>query len=199
MFVAVVAAELFAEQASSSSGNADVAAVTAVVSVGIAAVALLVSMSNRRTARRALVLAERQEARRLAPFGLYLNEARRWRLQPGGATLGAHVRVSNPADRGVSVVRAELHVQYTSPENVILTVKVPCVSDVGPADDSVPVEPAEMPLSVGPTSARAGWFLFRVDAAITNSAPVDRYDIVLEDVEGRSESVQIVTFSEVLR
>jgi hypothetical protein len=86
-------------------GLTDVAAIASIVISGLA---LVISIRNRSTAIRALDLSERQEARRLIPFEVYLAEALRWPRADGTVLHGTSVRLSNPADRPAAIVAAEL-------------------------------------------------------------------------------------------
>lgn len=167
----------------------------ALASALISAIAMVVSALNRRTAKRALTLAERQDARRQVPFGLHLNEAVQWPAERA-RVVAANVRVANPADRAVTVVSAALHVTYTRPDALVMTVKVPAVDDVAVVPINVRVEPTPMPLRIEANDAASSWFVFVLDDDLTGGSPVDRFEVTAIDVHGRSERLVVTAFHE---
>jgi hypothetical protein len=168
--------------------------------VAIAAVALLsllLGLSNRKMVRRSLELSEAQEARREPRLTLHLNESVSWRRpSEGERLLGFHLLASNPTDRPSSLVRAELHLTYAI-HGTVTTVKVPHAS--GREEVSLPrgVVPIQLPSHVGANDAVSGWFLFRVAEGVTDGRAIDRYDVVLRDVHGVIETLQVTLFREV--
>jgi hypothetical protein len=166
-----------------------------------AAVSLIVSVTlgvlNRRTAKRALEISERQEARRDSSLSLHLNESVSWRSQSRGERLlGFHVIATNPTDRPTSLVASELRLTYTV-DGILTTVKVPSASDVGSTSLPASFVPLEIPTRVDANDAVIGWFLFRIDDQLTNGRIVERYDFVLREVHGIEETLQVTVFREV--
>jgi hypothetical protein len=166
-----------------------------------AAVSLIVSVTlgvlNRRTAKRALEISERQEARRDSSLSLHLNESVSWRSQSRGERLlGFHVIATNPTDRPTSLVASELRLTYTV-DGILTTVKVPSASDVGSTSLPASIVPLEIPTRVDANDAVIGWFLFRIDDQLTNGRIVERYDFVLREVHGIEETLQVTVFREV--
>lgn len=164
--------------------------VAPVASVVIAAVALLVALSNRRTAKRALELSERQEARREARLDLSLKEAVSWR--PSGRAcrwIGVRVLAVNPTDRDGSLIAADLHITYRIPGGRELVVKIPHGGD----DEALAerMEPLlEIPVSLPSNGAAAGWLMFKIGDALIGDAAIERYDVVLHDSRGPVERVE---------
>src|SRR4051812_12862118 len=107
----VIDANAAAKSAASSVSWADI---TAVVIAGLAFLAAtLIGYFNHGTAKQALKLAERQEARQHSQLELYLiDSSARRDSSTGDRVLEFHVRVSNPADRPNSILAAELRVAY---------------------------------------------------------------------------------------
>jgi hypothetical protein len=175
----------------------DYAAVAiAVISLGVS---VAFGLSNRSTARRALRISERQEARRESLLTLHLIEPVAWsQASTSERILGFHILVSNPADRPTSLVTVELHLTYTA-HDVLTTVKVPLAGDVSGTVVPTEVATVDLPVRVDANDAVSGWFLFRVSHELTGWAPVERYDVVIRDVHGIEESLQVTVFREVRR
>lgn len=155
----------------------------------IAAIALLVSLSNRKTAKRALYLSECQEARRAARLDLSLHEAISWR--PAGRAcrwIGVRVLAVNPTDRDGSLIAADLHITYTIPGGTVMVVKIPHRADAEAMPESI--APLEVPAPLPGNGAVAGWLMFKVDDALIGDAAIERYDAVLHDSRGPVEGVQ---------
>lgn len=166
----------------------------------VAALSLLVSVAlglrNRSTAKRALEISEREEARREARLGLYLNESMSWRHSKDAyRLLGFHLLITNPTDRPTSIVSAELHLTY-SVNGVVTTVKVqhePCIILPGGGKAGV----IEVSARLEANAAISDWLLFKVADGLTKDRPVDRYDVVIRDINGIVQSVQVTIFLEV--
>lgn len=170
--------------------------------VAIAGLALaftcVIGVLNRRTATRALELSERQEARRNSELDLYLIAVTsRRRETDGDRVLEFHVQVTNPADRASSVVAAELHVTYSVASGVMTTVKFPHAVDT--ADDlATPgVSPLQLPARLDANDALAGWLRFRLGGEMMLGREIDRYDLVIRDVHGIEEALQVRVMSDV--
>jgi hypothetical protein len=169
-------------------------------SLGIAAasacIALVVGAANRRLAKRALDLSERQEERRERRVDVYLSSSTSWRRHSHhDRLLGVHLLVSNPTDRATSIVSAELHLTYTV-DGVLTTVKVP---PVAPGDElEVPgdLAPTALPIRLEPNGAASGLFIYRVKDKLTRDRDIERYDVQVRDVHGIEERRQITIFSE---
>lgn len=166
-------------------------AYAAIVIAGLSLLATVgVGLLNRATAKRALDLAERQEARRASHFDLYMNYSASWRRPAAGdRVLGFNILMTNPTDRASTLVNAELHLTYSVAE-VLTTVKVPQLSEattVGPGEEYAPVA---FPASLSANGAVSGWLLFRVPDALTDGRRIERYDVVVVDVHGVEQAIQ---------
>lgn len=69
-----------------------------VASAVVALLALLVALSNRNTARRALALSRQQEERRAARLNITLDESASWRPSGAPRWVGMRVLAVNPTD-----------------------------------------------------------------------------------------------------
>lgn len=131
-----------------------------VASTIIATIALLVSLSNTKTAKRALDLSERQEGRRAARLDLSLREAISWR--PAGRAcrwIGVHVLAVNPTARDGSLIAADLHITYTISGGAVMDVKIP--HDVNDKVFPESIAPLEVPAPLPSYGAAAGWLMFK--------------------------------------
>ena len=148
-----------------------------VVSTGIALVALGLTNANRKTAKRALALAEGQEQRRKARLDLSQEEAVWWRPITGGhRVIGIRVLAVNPTDRDGTLLRADLHVTYTSKTGSVMTVKIPHNESVdGPSG----ISPMRIPKHLPANGAEKGWLLFKIDDDLIRG-DIERYDAVVD-------------------
>lgn len=176
-------------------------AVTDYVPLAIAGLSLAVSGAlgflSRRTANRALALAERQEARRHSRLDLYLiASAARRRSSTGDRVLEFHVLVSNPADSASSLIAAELHVRYGLAEGVVTTVKIQ--HGLAGNDDltTTSVTSLGLPARLDANDAVSGWLRFALPGSLLRGRAIDRYDLVVRDVHGIDESLQVSCLSE---
>jgi hypothetical protein len=160
-----------------------------VASAIIAAFALLVTFSNRRTARKALGLSQRQEERRAARLDLSLTDGISWRPVGGGCRwIGVQVLAVNPTDRDGSLVAADLHVTYTLESGDGVVVKVPH----GAAGVTLPegITALDIPTPLQANGAVSGWLMFKLDDALIADRAIERYDAVVRDSRGPVETVQ---------
>jgi hypothetical protein len=168
--------------------------------IGIAAVSLVVTLVvgllNRATAKRALGLAARQEARREARLELHVEESRSWRRPTDAArVLGFRIVVRNPTDRGNSVVGADVHLTYRADE-ATTTVKVPCARDVSALDVPEHVGPINLAARVDANDALSGWLIFVVPNGLTHRRAIEYYEVVVRDVHGTEEAFQLTWLQE---
>jgi hypothetical protein len=155
-------------------------------------------ISNRRTARRALTLSERQEARRDSRLDLYLFASMDHRdAESQDRILTFHVRVGNPTDRPTAIVQAELHVTYEV-EGVLTTIKVRHGATEPTASAESGLDRLELPLRLEANDAHVGWLSFGLSADLMRGREIDRYDVVVRDVQGIEESTQVRILGEVV-
>lgn len=166
------------------------------VAVASVCIALAVGAANRRIAKRALELSERQEARRESRVDVHLSSSTSWRRPSRrDRVLGVHVLVSNPTDRATSIVAAELHLTY-SIDGVLTTVKVPHATSVDAFEFPRGLTPASLPIRLEPNDAVSTLFVFRIEDDLTREREIERYDVHLRDVHGAEEGLQITIFHE---
>lgn len=166
-----------------------------VASAFVALVALVVAISNRNTARKAVALAKAQEDRRSAHLDVSLSDGIWWRpAEPGSRWICVKVLAVNPTDRDGSIVRADLHVTYTLPTGGRTVVKIePSGTHVTFPEG---IKPQEVPVRLQANGAISGWFMYEIDDDLIHG-PIDRYDIVFSDSRGPVETVQAWVMREV--
>ena len=155
-----------------------------VASAAAAWVALVLSVVNVRTSRRALRLSEQQEARRKPSLAIYLQEGLVSRSPRRDARIySLLLSVSNKSDNDNSVAEATLHLTYSKPEAGGFTVKFVATTEVLPpfqrSQASLPI-----PTRIDAHQAISGWYYFFVDDVILSGARVERTIIVLRDTYG---------------
>lgn len=167
-----------------------------VASACMALAALLVALSNRNTARRALALSIQQEERRAARLTVTLDDSASWRVPDAPRWVGMKVLAVNPTDRDATLVGAELHVTYTRRTGQTMTVKVRHGTSTGclPAG----VTALDLPVRLQANGAVVGWLTFRLPAELfPDDAGIDRYDAVLQDSRGIAATVTASILREV--
>lgn len=153
-------------------------------------IALVLSIVNARTSRRALRLSEQQEARRKPSLAVYLQEGFVSPSPQRDARIYALLlSVSNKSDNNNSVAEAALHLTYSKPDTRQLTVKFVATMGVLPPfqrnQASLPI-----PTRIDAHQAISGWYYFCVDDVILNGARVERTVIVLRDTHGNEISAE---------
>lgn len=166
-----------------------------VASAIVAVVALLVALSNRATARRALALSQQQEDRRSARLDLSLIGGLSWRRRSeGDRWIGMHVLAVNPTDRDGAIVTADLHVTYTTAAGATMVVRVPHTGGAALPDG---INGLEIPARLPSNGAVAGWLLVKLDDGLVGDGSIDRYDAMVTDSRGPVEMVQAWVLREV--
>jgi hypothetical protein len=159
-------------------------------------VTLTLGLSNRRMARRALQVSERQEERMGQALGLYLYDSVSWGRASTDRILGFHVLVSNPSERTTTIIELELHLTY-SVARVLTTVKIPHSPELAPLQIPTGTSPIMLPAHIASNGAISGWALFSLQKQrLIRDAVVDRYDLSIKDVHGLVESRQVTVFRE---
>ena len=162
----------------------------------IAGFALMVTISNRRIAKKALRLSERQEERRVARLDISLSEGISWRpARSGSRWVGISILAVNPTDRDGAVITADLHVSYAMASGTGVVVKIPH----GAQGVALPegIVPLDIPTPLPANGAVAGWLVFKIDEGLVPDGRVQRYDAVLCDSRGPVEAVQAWVLREV--
>ncbi|MBX3482406.1 hypothetical protein [Phenylobacterium sp.] len=165
-----------------AAAGAAIAHWTEVATAAAALVALALSARSNGTARKALRLAEVQEARRQPRVATYLR-AHHQQSIPGGRTQYAFdVTISSQSDADNAIVEATLHLSYRVSE-VPIVAKIP--QDPGRADGAL-----GLPVKLGARDAISGWCRFAVDDGVLDGAMADLLAVVLTDSFGNEYRVE---------
>jgi hypothetical protein len=169
-----------------------------VASAVVAILALLVALSNRNTARRALALSAQQEERRAARLTVSLDDSASWRLPNAPRWVGMKILAVNPTDRDAALVGADLHITYTLTTGHAMTVKLRHETS-GEAFPSK-ITALDLPARLQANGAVAGWLMFRLPAGLLpHGAGIERYDAVLQDSRRIAATVSASVLQEVSR
>ena len=169
----------------------ELSTITAVTSAIAAWIALLLSIVNVRTSRKALRLSEQQEERRKPSLSVYLQEGF---ISPSeSARVYAFLlSVSNRSDNNNSVAEASLRLTYSKSEVSELTVRFPARAET-PEPFRSNQGRMPIPTRVDAHQVVSGWYFFSVDNAIIENARVERVIVTLRDTHGND-----VTFEPML-
>ena len=160
-----------------------------VVSLAVAALAMITTLSQARSAKKALHLSLLQDARRTARLDLSLRDSALWTIPGAGRRfVGVRVLVVNPADSSATLTHAELNLSYEVAPERILTVKIPVAENTDSISEmqSALVLPIPLPGS----GAVEGWLIFGFDCDLVGDRPIRGYDIIVNDSRGVAASVQ---------
>jgi hypothetical protein len=165
-------------------------------SLGTAVAAICVGIANRRIARRALDLSERQEERRESRLDIYLQDSfSRRRPAEGDRILAFHLLLANPTDRPTAVVEADLHLTYTT-EGRMTTMKVRHAAE-NPKGLEQGRDFIAFPTRLDANAAASGWIVFQVVDALVADHAIDRYELFIRDVHGLQEGLQVTVIPEI--
>lgn len=173
--------------------EAIIATVAALAALASAGFAYVVS----RQGKRALLLAERQEARRRPSLVLYLSEGyvRHFGGEAAYRLYAFLLSISNPSDIANSVARIDLYVTYTTKQSLRMTIKVECKPfqsvEFGDAQNSL-----STPFALSSHETSAGWAYFRVEEELLNDSVIDGYSVVATDSHGIPTGIESVIVRE---
>lgn len=153
-------------------------------SLGLSLAALFVSLLNRRTSVRALLLSEAQEQRRAPALVIRVDDHVAWNTAAGDRYVGVSVLLTNSSDRDGSVTRASLHVRHADG----IVIQVPSSSGPlppGPVSVALP-----MPCNLSGNSSASGWLIFHTQTA-SRGPLIDDYTLVVDDSRALVEHIPI--------
>lgn len=147
-------------------------------SLVLAACALVISLVNARTAKKALAVADAQEQRRNAAVRCQVEDMVGW-VRDGQRYAAVKVLLTNASDRDGSVTRVSFDVHYAG--------QPPMILQLSPTADAL-FETLEgdrlvLPLNLSANSSALGWVAFRIDATSAGRR-VDDYELAVTDSRG---------------
>ncbi|WP_327696947.1 hypothetical protein [Streptomyces sp. NBC_00459] len=154
--------------------------------------ALTRTWSTSRTAKKNLSIAIQQEARRAIDPQVELMQSKRRELD-GFERYSFLVHIGNSADSGNFVARAEMGIDYRTPDGVVTTVKIPAERVQEEEVKYLGNESSlEVPVNVSARAAIEGWIHFKFASNLMSGNDVDRFVIVLEMGHGRPLVVESI-------
>jgi hypothetical protein len=163
----------------------------AVATATAAWLALLLSVFNVFTSRRALRISEQQEARRKPSVVAY--------LQDGYVAVGikTHSRVyailislSNRSDSNNAIAQAMLLLTYIKSSGTQLTLKVGAEGEPPSMFIDKSANHLRLPIRIDAHQTVSGWCFFAVDNAILEDAHIDRTQMMFVDTYGNETTVE---------
>jgi len=152
----------------------------AVASAGGALVSAIFAVISFIYSRRALVISERQEARKLPELLIYLADGY-IRTRARSRIIGFSISVSNRSDADNSIAMIELQVDYTSSEGARMTVRLPCRVELAREFSREALSALAAPLRIDAHQTVSGWVFFELTAGLFGKVNVDTYTILLTD------------------
>jgi hypothetical protein len=172
----------------------------ALASAAAAWFALVITLINSSTSRRALRLAEAQDERRNRQLEIYLADAVGFHGEDESArTIAFCLTITNTSDSPNAIVAADLCVTYRLENGVLTRVKLPSMT---PAHLTIPGYGAvcnlAIPLPFDARGAQSGWIIFQLHRDLTGESSIEGYEVLLRDSYRAEESVTVLTVREIL-
>jgi hypothetical protein len=163
----------------------------AVASATAAWMALLLSVLNFFTSRRALRISEQQEARRKPSVVAYLQEGYvAVGVKPGSRVYAILVSLSNRSDNNNAIAQALLLLTYVKSNDTQLTLKVDAEGQPPNAFTDKSANHLQVPIRIDAHQTLSGWCFFAVDDAILEEAQIDRTQVAFIDTYGNESTVE---------
>ncbi|MGE4218350.1 MAG: hypothetical protein AB7G39_02790 [Alphaproteobacteria bacterium] len=153
-----------------------------IANAAFALCALVVSLFSLLASRRATRLAEAQEERRKPKLSVYMQD----RYYKNGANgtyrrYAFHLLLRNTSDSDNALAEINLHLSYSTPSGMQMTVKIP--ADAGSHQD-IGSPLLDVPIRIDAHQASLGWCFFHVEKALLQNAKIERYAVSLVDSHG---------------
>ncbi len=169
----------------------DVQIWAAIATAGAAWAALILSILNFRTSRRALRISEQQEARRTPSVVAYLQDGYvSVGAKPGSRVYAILVSLSNRSDSNNAIAEVMLLLTYTKPAGVELTLKAGAENELPSTFRDESANHLRVPIRIDAHQAVSGWCFFAVDDAILEGADIDRTRVAFVDTHGNETTVE---------
>lgn len=162
----------------------------AVIATAVAVCAVVFAGVSAYSARRSLMLAERQEARREPHLISHLRDgyARRERDR---RVFAVSLLLSNPAEVDNSITILELEVRYRLRNGVVMTLRLPHDGVLRSAFEPSDADVFTIPLAIPAHGAIARWAFFGLPDALIGQADIDDYAIRVVDAHGTAAMIDL--------
>jgi hypothetical protein len=161
----------------------------AIASATAAWMALLLSVLNLFTSRRALRISERQEARRKPSVATYLQDGY-VSAEPSQRVYAVMISLSNRSDNNNGIAQATLLLTYITPSGTQVTLKVGAESKPPTIFSKNSANHLQVPIRIDAHQTVSGWCFFAVDGAILDGSHVDRTQMAFVDTYGNEWTVE---------
>jgi hypothetical protein len=163
----------------------------AVASAAAAWMALLLSVLNFVTSRRALRISEQQEARRKPSVVAYLQDGYiAAGVKPGSRVYAILVSLSNRSDNNNAIAQTMLLLTYVKDSGTQLTIKVEAEIEPPNAFANKSANHLRIPIRIDAHQAVSGWCFFVVDDAILEGSLIDRTQVAFIDTHGNETTIE---------
>jgi hypothetical protein len=169
----------------------------ALASATAAWMALLLSVLNFFTSRKALRISEQQEARRKPSVVAYLQDGYiAVGAKPGSRVYAILISLSNRSDNNNAIAQAMLLLTYVKSSGTQLTLKVGTEGEPPNAFADKSANHLRVPIRIDAHQTVSGWCFFAVDDAILEGSYIDRTHVAFVDTYGNESAVEPVIIRE---
>jgi len=161
----------------------------AVASALAAWFATLFAWKSQRLSKKTLKLAEQQDLRCRPNLVLYLVDGH-CKFKETSRVLAFSMSVSNPSDADNSIALVELQVDYTTPSDVRMAVKIPLAGNLAAQFGSTGLTILVPPVRIDAHQTLAGWVMFEVNNSLLGESRVDSYSLLITDSHGATAKIE---------
>ena len=162
-----------------------------IASAGAAWIALVLSIINARTSRRALWISEQQEARRQPQLALYLQEGYvSLSMKPDARVYAFLISVSNRSDSDNAIAEIVLRLTYIKAGSTEFTVKTTAASESLGMLAAGSASHFRAPIRIDAHQTMSGWCFFAIDNVILGDARIERTVLAFLDTHGNESTVE---------
>ncbi len=161
----------------------------AVASAMAAWMALLLSVLNVFTSRRALRISEQQEVRRKPSVVAYLQDGY-VAVEPSSRVYAILISLSNRSDNNNAIAQAILLLTYVKTTGTQLTLKVGTEGAPPKAFVDKSTSHLRVPIRIDAHQTVSGWCFFAVDDAILEGSQIHRTQVTFVDTYGNESTVE---------
>jgi hypothetical protein len=163
----------------------------AVASATAAWMALVLSVLNFFTSRKALRISEQQETRRKPSMMAYLQDGYiAVGAKPGSRVYAILISLSNRSDNNNAIAQAVRLLTYVKIGGTLLTLKVSAEGEPPSAFTDRSANHLRVPIRIDAHQAVSGWCFFTVDDAILENVHIDRTQVAFIDTHGNESMIE---------
>jgi hypothetical protein len=169
----------------------DIQIFAAIASAMAAWMALVLSVLNFFTSRRALRISEQQEVRRRPSVVAYLQDGYvSVGVKPDSRVYAIFVSLSNRSDSNNAIAQAILLLTYIKTDGPELTLKVGTEDEIPSAFTEKSINHLRVPIRIDAHQTVSGWCFFAVNDAILEGSHIHRTRVAFIDTHGNDTTVE---------